>query len=400
MRSTSRTECFRLHAPRLRSGQAPRRVRGVALAAIVLLSLITSARSQTAKDADLERVRGEIARLRAKLDDVHRQTKSAQQELEAVDLELDIRTRELTLAIDMQSRLDGERTSIESQIAELSQRIARQKQFLGKRLAALYRVGGLSYVRMAMSIDDRHDPLEAMAMLHFLITRDARAVSRFQTSREQLTSRENDLADRQRRLAEMRRVVEDRQRAVAAAHADKERLVAQLQRQESGSERQLADLEEKAKRLERLIDILSKQQTEGAGAADIRSVQGALQWPVPGRVIEKFGRQRNPKFNTFTTNNGIKIATNAGAPVRAVFGGTVLFSQWFKGYGNLIIVDHGHRVFSLYGNLKSPAAAAGDRVAAGQTIAGAGESEETPPGYLYFEIRQDNRPEDPQKWLR
>jgi septal ring factor EnvC (AmiA/AmiB activator) len=374
--------------------------RGVVLAIIAFLTLITTGRAQTPRDADLERLRGEIARLRSRLEDVHRQAQSAQQELEAVDLDLGIRTRELTLAVDMQKRLDDERTSLQSQIASLTQRIARQKQFLGKRLAALYRVGGLSYVRLVMSIDDRRDPLEAMAMLHFLIARDARAVTRFQSTRAQLTVRGNDLADRQRRIAEMRTVVEERQRAVVTAHAEKERLVAQLQRQETGSERQLAELEEKAKRLERLLDVLSKQQTAGAGTVDIRSVQGALAWPVQGRVVEKFGRQRNAKFNTFTTNNGIRIATPAGAPVRAVFGGTVLFSQWFKGYGNLIILDHGHRVFSLYGNLKSPAAAAGDRVAAGQTIAGAGESEETPPGYLYFEIRQDNRPEDPQKWLR
>jgi septal ring factor EnvC (AmiA/AmiB activator) len=86
--------------------------------------------------------------------------------------------------------------------------------------------------------------------------------------------------------------------------------------------------------------------------------------------------------------------------VHAIFPGTVLFSQWFKGYGNLIILDHGNRVFSLYGNLKSPSIAAGDRVRAGQPIAGVGESEESQLGYLYFEIRQDNKPEDPQKWLR
>jgi len=86
--------------------------------------------------------------------------------------------------------------------------------------------------------------------------------------------------------------------------------------------------------------------------------------------------------------------------VRAIYPGTVLFSQWFKGYGNLVILDHGNRVFSLYGNLKSPLVAAGDRVNGGQMIAGVGESDEAQAGYLYFEIRQDNRPEDPQKWLR
>ncbi|HEX7192095.1 MAG TPA: peptidoglycan DD-metalloendopeptidase family protein [Thermoanaerobaculia bacterium] len=365
--------------------------------AVVALMTLTTARSQP---SDLDRLRDEIARLKAKLDDVHRQTKSAQQELEAVDLELGIRTRELDLAVETQKRLDDERKGIEAQIAGIAPRIERQKKFLGKRLAALYRMGELSYLRMVLSMDDRRDPIEAMSMLNFLITRDARAVSRFQATREQLALRQNDLADRQRKLADVRRVVEDRQRAVAAAHAQKEQLVASLQRQEHGSEQHLADLEEKARRLERLIEVLSKQETAGAGSFDVRTVQGALPWPAAGKVVERFGRQRNPKFDTFTTNNGIKIETPAGAPVRAVFGGTVLFSQWFKGYGNLIILDHGHRVFSLYGNLKSASVAAGDRIAAGQTIAGTAESEETPPAYLYFEIRQDNRPEDPQKWLR
>jgi murein hydrolase activator len=376
-------------------GAAKRRVRGVFLALIVFSALLASA-----QPSDLDRLREEISRLKTKLDDVHRQARSAQQELEAVDLELGIRTRELALAVETQKHLDDERIGIEAQIAELAPRIVREKKFLGKRLAALYRMGGLSYLRMIVSIDERRDPVEAMSMLNFLITRDARAVSRYQATRAQLAQQQNDLADRQRRLADVRRVVEDRQHAVAAAHAEKERVVASLRREESGSEKHLAELEEKAKRLERLIEVLSKQETPGAGSFDIRSVQGALAWPVAGKVVERFGRQRNPKFDTFTTNNGIKIETAAGVPVRAVFGGTVLFSQWFKGYGNLIILDHGHRVFSLYGNLKSPTVAPGDRIAAGQTIAGTAESEETPPGYLYFEIRQDNRPEDPQKWLR
>jgi len=83
-----------------------------------------------------------------------------------------------------------------------------------------------------------------------------------------------------------------------------------------------------------------------------------------------------------------------------VFQGTVLFTQWFKGYGNLVILDHGNRVFSLYGNVKSPTVAVGDRIASGQPIAGVGESEDASSGHLYFEIRRDNRPEDPQKWLR
>jgi septal ring factor EnvC (AmiA/AmiB activator) len=371
--------------------------------AVLLLAgaiAFSTAHSQTPRNVELDRIRGEIAKLKKRLETVRSETKNAQHELETVDLELDIRTRELEIAVNMQSQLEEQQTAIEQQIAGIEPRIAEEKRFLRKRLVALYRMGGLSYLRMFLSIDDARDPLGAMSMLSYLVARDSRAVSRFQSTREELTAKREDLADQRRRTAEMRRVVEDRQRAVAQSHAEKARLIASLQTEGSQSERQLAELEEKAKRLERLVGILSKQRSGVTAPDDIRSVQGALSWPVKGKVIEQFGRHTDPKFATVTISNGLRISSTPGGAVHAVFNGTVLFSQWFKGYGNLVILDHGNRVFSLYGNLKSPSVAAGDRVAAGQAIAGVGESEDAKSGYLYFEIRNDNKPEDPRKWLR
>jgi septal ring factor EnvC (AmiA/AmiB activator) len=372
-------------------------------AALLLAALLAAlgGRSQTARQSDLERLRSEITRLRQRLDDVRREASTAQQELEEADLELGIRTRELTIAEDARAQLELEQQRIQAQIVSIAPRIERQKRYLRKRLVALYRMGGLSYVRLFLSIDDRRDPLKAISMLSYLVSRDARAVSHFQEAEEQLSLRRDDLADRQQRLQKMQQVVADRRQAVAVAHAQKEQMLASLRVEESGGQKQLAELEEKARRLERLMATLARQQAPAMPAAgDVRGLQGSLPWPVSGTIVERFGRQRNAKFATVTTNNGVKIAAAAGAPVHAVFSGTVLFSQWFKGYGNLIIVDHGNRVFSLYGNLKAPAVAVNDRVAAGQAIAGVGESDDAKSGYLYFEIRNDNKPEDPQKWLR
>jgi murein hydrolase activator len=368
-------------------------------AALAAVFLITSAHAQR---TDLDRIRGDINRLRTRLDDVRRQAQSAARELEEVDLELGIRTRELELAAAAEATLAREQKDIESQVAELVPRIERQKADLRQRLVALYRLGGLSYVRMFLALDEDQNPIDAMSMLSYLVTRDARLVSRFQGARQQLAVRRQQLTEKQQRLQQTRVVVEQRRRAVIAARDQQQRVLSRLKTEETGASRQLAALEEKARRLQRLVDVLS-QQKRGMlpTATDIRTVQGALEWPVSGKVIERFGRQRNPKFSTFTVNNGLKIEAVAGTQVRAVFQGTVLFSQWFKGYGNLIILDHGNRIFSLYGNLKASSVAVGDRILTGQPIAGVGESEDASSGgHLYFEIRQDNKPEDPQKWLR
>ncbi|MGZ8831231.1 MAG: hypothetical protein ACXW2Q_12755, partial [Thermoanaerobaculia bacterium] len=103
-----------------------------------------------ASNSDLDRIRGEIARLKQRLDEVHQQTRNVQQELEAADLELGIHTRELQIAQETWQRVDRQRVQTEAQIAELIERIARQKQHLGRRLVALYRLGGLSYLRILM----------------------------------------------------------------------------------------------------------------------------------------------------------------------------------------------------------------------------------------------------------
>lgn len=373
---------------------------GAGVAFLVFLLTIATAHAQ--RPSDLERIRTDISRLRARLDQVRQQAQSAARELEVAELDLGIRTRELELASAAEAKMAGEQQSTEQQIAALVPRIERQKRDLRQRLVALYRLGGLSYVRMLLALDGERNPLEAMSMLSYLVSRDARLVSRFQSTQQQLASQQLVLRDRRERLRQTRLLVEERRRAVATAVAQKESVLARLRSEETGATQQLAVLEEKARRLQRLVDTLAQQKPGGGlpPANDIRGVQGALSWPVEGKVIERFGRQRNPKFATYTVNNGLKIEAVPNTPVRAVFQGTVRFSQWFKGYGNLIILDHGNRVFTLYGNLKPSVVKVGDRIATGQPIAGVGESEDAASGYLYFEIRNDNRPEDPQKWLR
>lgn len=378
-----------------------RRLR-TATSAFVVVALLAAAAvdAQAPSNPDLDRVRADIARLKQRLEASRQQTRSAESDLQETDLELSIRTSELQLAVVTEAKLEGEREAVEQQIAAIGPQMAANRRYLARRLAALYRLGSLGYVRLFFSMDAQRDPLEAISTLRYLVQRDARTLDSVRRAGEELDGKRRELAERQTRVGDAKRIVEQRRREVAASRQAKEKLLASLRVTELGSTRQLADLEEKARRLERLVTVLSQQAQGRAPNLDIRSVQGALPWPVQGKVVERFGRQRNAKFATVTTSNGLKVDAATGTAVRAVFQGTVLFSQWFKGYGNLIILDHGNRVFTLYGNLKAPSVAPGDRIAAGQAIAAVGESEEATSGYLYFEVRQNNRPEDPQKWLR
>jgi septal ring factor EnvC (AmiA/AmiB activator) len=126
---------------------------------------------------------------------------------------------------------------------------------------------------------------------------------------------------------------------------------------------------------------------------------GWLPLPAAGPNTVAFGRVVNPRFNTVTVQNGIDVGAPAGAPVRAVAPGRVVHAGWFKGYGNLVIVDHGEGYHTLVAHLGTMRTAMGEDVAAGAILGTVGDSGSLKGPYLYFEVRERGRPVDPRPWL-
>ena len=133
-------------------------------------------------------------------------------------------------------------------------------------------------------------------------------------------------------------------------------------------------------------------------AIPLAPFRGALDWPVPGRMIGRFG-QRSGRFGDPTVRNGIEIAAPEGTPVHAVHPGTVSFADSFTGFGNLVIADHGGNMYSLYGYLDAISVTRGDAIDSGTEVGRVG-SAPAGPAALYLEIRIDGRSVDPVQWLR
>jgi septal ring factor EnvC (AmiA/AmiB activator) len=129
-------------------------------------------------------------------------------------------------------------------------------------------------------------------------------------------------------------------------------------------------------------------------------LRGRLGWPAEGKVVGEFGAQVHPRFGTKTFRNGIDIEVAEGTNIVSVYPGHVVYTGWFRGYGNLIIVDHGHDYYTLYAHAASILVAEGDDVKQGQTIGTVGDTGSLQGPRLYFEVRHQGRPEDPAQWLR
>ncbi len=182
-------------------------------------------------------------------------------------------------------------------------------------------------------------------------------------------------------------------------------------------ERMAAELEEASRRLEALVQELGRRGAPRAAArpASVRpgerdaprppavglgTLRGQLPWPTDGRIVAGFGRQVHPRFGTETFRSGVDIEAEEGALIRAVYSGTVLYRGWLRGYGNLIILDHGVGYYTVYAHASELLVEEGDRVKAGQGIARVGETGSLVGPRLYFEVRYQGRPEDPEQWLR
>ncbi len=190
---------------------------------------------------------------------------------------------------------------------------------------------------------------------------------------------------------------------LAAARAQQAQLLARTKQSSEAERAAVSTLENKSERLASLLELLEgRGRSLPAGAASIKRFKGALDWPLKGRVALPFGRIANPNFpKTFLRSSGWTLEAPPGSAVHAIFAGDIAYAQWLKGYGDLVVLDHGEGVFTLYGRLAPLTLARGQHLALGDAVGVLAEPspEDKVPG-LYFEIRDSRASVDPAGWLR
>ncbi|QGW79718.1 peptidoglycan DD-metalloendopeptidase family protein [Pseudomonas alkylphenolica] len=212
---------------------------------------------------------------------------------------------------------------------------------------------------------------------------------------QKLQAREQDQAD----LSKVLKTIEETL-ARQAREAEEARQKALLAAQEAEKQRQreaLAAKDDAPSKPKSISGPLVSSSGETFGGA-FSSARGKLPWPVNGRLLARFGETRGG--DSRTKWDGVMISASPGSQVRAVHGGRVVFADWLRGAGLLVILDHGNGYLSLYGHNQSLLKSAGDVVKAGEAISTVGNSGGQDSSGLYFAIRQQGRPSDPAQWCR
>jgi septal ring factor EnvC (AmiA/AmiB activator) len=366
------------------------------------LLLCAVALAQTEQNAELKQLRSRIAALQQALTESKKKVATLSEELKRLDLKLEIAQRESELVAatreDFARQLAATRAEREVS-AGASEKVARA---LVARARVLHRFGRYGYFRVILESRDVHDFLQGLQKLDALARRDGALLARY---RDLEARKQADIAHEEALKAELDRLYVQGKREVeqmASLRHEREALLAREKSASSSRRDEVVALSDKAERLERLLQRLSQGSAEQAvdASGGIRPWKGVLDWPARGTLIETFGRHRHPKFDAWTFSNGISLSMAAGTPVRAVYGGRAIYAQWLTEYGNLVILDHGDGVLTLYAWLQGITVAAGSQISAGSPVGAAGWGPGRDEPGLYFEVRDRQKASDPVAWLR
>ncbi len=285
-------------------------------------------------------------------------------------------------------------------MASLDEAIQAARPALQARLVDVYKLGRPGYARVLLGVSDLREIGRATRMLSALAQFDQRHVQEFTASIARLAAAKTAIEQQSVRLrglqADARKAADLATRAAAAREA----LVHRIDARRDLNAQMVGELEVATLRLQLAVQALpGTSPAPEQVVLPLKPFRGALDWPLNGRVLSRFGERRNPRFGTTTTQNGLEIESADGSPVLSVHDGTVAFADVFAGFGQLVIVDHGGLAFSLYGYLGSMTATKGMHVSHGQVIGTAGRA---PAGHsaVYFELRIDGMPVDPLQWLK
>ena len=351
-----------------------------------------------------EELNRQIERGRAEVVEITAQERAVIGELDDIDRRLNDTGRQLAGLKDEMQGLEKRIAKTRQAVADLSRERRQMAAQAARRLVALYKLHWLGRVQVLVAAPTMHDFLSREAALRHILDADEVILGNLARQRRALEALAETQAAQQLQQQSLTDQVNTRLRAVASEKARRQELLEEIRGRKT---LQLASIEALKKAAGQLDDAIqnlnrtaeTRQPAEAAGAA-FESRKGLLNIPVSGSITNFFGPYRNPRFNAMNFRSGIDIRADKGEPIRAVHGGRVLYASWFKGYGNMMIIDHGDAYYTVYAHAEELFKKMGATVEAGEVIATVGDTGSLDGAMLYFEIRHHGKPEDPLGWLQ
>jgi septal ring factor EnvC (AmiA/AmiB activator) len=371
--------------------------RTLPLLAVWLLAAAVAPAAEKASDEQLRFINQRIQELNGKLEAIKSEKSTILTEIYRIELQSETVIVELNrLGTQVQRKQEQvQRKRAEEKLLEAH--VARSRENLRRIVRILYKMGDLGYVRLFFQIGSFDQLFRNYRLLVALVAYKAEEIAVVKADMAQLATVRGEIEAELQRLLGLKNEQGDKLRRMMQLKQEKLAFIRRINQERDSHLRLVEELRQEAENLNQLVE--QKAQTAIDSIGDIPRLKGKLDWPLKGVVTARFGRQKSARFDTYTINNGIEIRPLQSDDVRAVLPGEIVFADYFRGYGNLLIVQHARNFHTLYGHCDRFLRNKGDKVLAGEAIAVAGSSGSLSGKSLYFEVRTELKPEDPLKWL-
>ncbi len=351
----------------------------------------------------LEELKKKIAETKKKASKAKKKHGSVLKNIEQLDQQLYRKKKERN-RIDAQIKeKDQELAALSDQISDIETNLHQHADAVGARLRLLYMEGRTGYLKTLLTVQSFAEAAHRLDYIGWLAQREHELVRQFQ---EDLTNlqllKDQEAKDREALLAlqgQTRNTINE----ISGLKKKKRTVLVSLSKEKDTHERTVEDLQRSAEQVDSLLKALD--QRFQVAQARLRNTPaklpslGSFLWPAQGKVVSFFGRQKHPTFDTYVNKKGIEIQAREGSPIRSVTDGKVVYADWLKGYGLVVIIDHTNGYYSLYAHASKLLVAEGKTVTTGEIIGHTGATGVTEEDTLYFELRKGTTPIDPLKWL-
>ncbi len=351
----------------------------------------------------LEQLNKEIQKTQEQAQKVEKQHGSVLKNIEKLDRQL-YQHKKDRKRIDQQiQEKDEELQNLTSQIQSIDQNIQSHQSSIAARLRLLYTEGRSGYLQSLFAAESFADMANRMDFVSWVAQREGQLVQQFRENLDQLQALTEKQTQAREALLALHEETDKSIQKISGLKRSKRTVLTSLSREKSLHERTLEDLQRSAEEVDKLVKELDQrfqlaQARMRQAPAKVPSL-GSFLWPAEGKVVSYFGKQKHPTFDTFVNKKGIEIQAREGTPIQAISDGTVVYADWLKGYGLVVILDHGTGFYSLYAHASKLMVKENERVRAGHQLGETGETGLAQEDTLYFELRKGTTPIDPLKWL-
>jgi septal ring factor EnvC (AmiA/AmiB activator) len=371
------------------------------LTAYCLLLTVFPAFAEDPKE-EYKKIQKEIKTHKERVEKTKKIEHSILEELDGINRELSGVRAELRRYKGKRRFTEGEIHKVEAEISANKAKLEKQTDWLKRKLRVMQRYGYSGDVILMLSTsEDISQLMRRWKYIKELTVYDNKMLQAYKETLGKLSDQEGQLKALYADLKKSEEKIQANEKKITEKKKNKEMILSSVRKEKSSYEKMMKELKETSNRL---LEIIRKsEETETYVAKGFQALRGKLPWPVNGKIALPYGTQKDPQFKTPVFRNGIHIKAEDDAEAKAVYEGKIVFAEWFKGYGQLVIINHGEGYHTLYANLAEIFYKVGAIIKEREVIGKVGESYASgglSTSGMYFEIRYKGKPLDPMQWLK